>query len=244
MGIRLACVVAAVAIAGTAVGSAEECARNQITIEGQAEVRVAPDRAHITFVVEQRGTAMAQAEAAATASTQVVLRALRDQGVVDADIDSSDYSVRPMYEWADGKKIGRRLGFSVRRTIHTTVRDLSKVAVLLARVAEDGTVSVGGVEPESENTRSRRDEARLMAVRAAREKAQAVVAELGQSLGRAVVIEVDGASGSACCGTAPANQPLAYNYTANAVALEGSAPNYSFGAITLSARVKVSFELK
>jgi uncharacterized protein YggE len=137
----------------------------------------------------------------------------------------------------------------VRRTLRVTLRDVSHFAALLSRIVDAGVVAVTSVEPEVEQTRVHRDEARLLAIRAAREKAQAVVAELGQALGRAATIELDGASSAPCCG---ASSPVAWSanrssngvLNSNSVSGDDAGASYALGAITLTARVKVSFELK
>lgn len=132
----LAIAVAAVLAVTTPEGAGQACSRNVITVEGQAEIRVKPDLARIAFLIEQRSGTLPEAEAAARASADGLIAAAHERGVADSDIDSSDYSVWPMYERTDGKKLGRRLGFQVRRTVRVTLRDVSKLGSLwLARPA-------------------------------------------------------------------------------------------------------------
>jgi uncharacterized protein YggE len=226
--------------------SADEGQRNLITVEGQAEVRVKPDKVRIVMVAEQRAASLPQAEGAVKASTETILSLVHTLGVTDADIDASDYGLQPIYNWSDGKKLAKRLGVRVRRTLVVTLRDLSRFGPLLSAIVETGAVSVASVDPEIEETRAHRDQARLLAVRAAREKAEAVAAELGQTIGRATTIEVDGASSALCCGAA-GEKPwagLPNRVYSNVGSSEEAGPDYELGAITLTARVKVAFELK
>lgn len=241
-------------VATPAVTTADECRRDGLTVEGTAEVRVKPDQVRIVIVAHERTLSQAQAEGVVRSATASIVALAREHGVDDADLDTSDYSAQPVFSWTNGRKLGRRIGFNVNQTVRVTLRDLSRFGSFLSRASETGGVSITQVEPEIDQTRQHRDEARLQAVRAAREKAQAIAADLGQSLGRVTTIEVDGAS--ACCSAKPEAPSMSFsyagsasaNYSANAVATaaeqgEGGA-TYSLGAIVLKARVKVTFELK
>jgi len=237
--------VTTLAAPGTAIE--QEPQRDLITVEGQAEVLVPPDKVQIVLVAEQQAPSQVQAEAAVKAAADKALTLAREHGVKEADIDASDYVLQPLHQWSDGKKLAKRIGFSVRRTLTLTLRDLARFGPLLSRLVETETVSVTSVDPQVEDTRAHRDQARLLAIRAAREKAQAIVTELGQSLGRAVTIEVDGASSMRCCGTGQqvyASAALTSSNSRNYVGHEESGLSYALGAITLAARVKVAFELK
>ncbi len=232
------------AAAATPSPSGMECARDVITVEGQARIDVKPDFVRVSMLAERVAPSLIQAEAAVKSATDAVLSLARESNVAEADINASEYALQPLYEWGDGKKLRKQLGYRVRRTLVVTLRDLGRFGPFLARIGELGVVSVTDVDADVEQTRSQRDAARLLAVRAAREKAQAIVAELGQSLGRATTIEVDGASSVPCCGTTserPFSPTLANSV--NRVDREAG-PTYALGTITLTARVKVAFELK
>ena len=74
-------------------------------------------------------------------------------------------------------------GYRVRRGITVTLRDLDAFDALLRDAVAAGATYVHGVDFQTTALRRHRDEARLLAVRAAREKAEALAAELGQTVG-------------------------------------------------------------
>jgi uncharacterized protein YggE len=208
-----------------------------LVVEGEAEIKVPPTLVRIAMRADQRAASLAQAEGTVKAAGDTVLGIVHEYGVADADVDAAAYSLEPVYQDTDGKKLEKRLGFRVQRRFTVTVRDLSRVFALVSRLSEAGVVSIESVTPDVEQTRAKRDEARLQATRAAREKAQAIAAELGQTLGRAISVEVDGASAYGVSVSIPLN---GRNFVALAPLDEGQ----NLGRITLTARVKVVFDLK
>jgi uncharacterized protein YggE len=191
------------------------------------------------MVADQRAASLAQAERAVKTAENALLGIVREQGVAPADIDAASYSLEPLYDAPEGKRLEKRLGFRVQRRFTVVVRDLSRVSALVSRIAEAGVVSIESVRPETTDTRGPRAEVRLQAVRAAREKAQAIATELGQELGKATSVEVDGASP---CGTTSSGSVSNYrNFSSVGTTVDS---DENLGRITLTARVKVVFELK
>ncbi len=84
-----------------------------------------------------------------------------------------------------------------------------------------------------------------MAVKAAREKAQAVAAELGQAIGQGVTIEVEGATTPCCEGSeqSPFARSMAMSNSVSEVSGPGTSQQ-SLGLVVLTANVKVAFELR
>ena len=76
------------------------------------------------------------------------------------------------------------MGYEARQAVEVTLKDLSKYEGLTSKLLEAGVKSVDSVEFEVADTRKLKDEARLKAIRAAREKATALAAELGQTIGK------------------------------------------------------------
>src|SRR5262249_17372211 len=74
-----------------------------LTISAQGESKLAPDLATITIgVVTQGGNAQAALSANATKMTAVVA-AIKGAGVADRDIQTSNLSVNPQYQYTDGQ---------------------------------------------------------------------------------------------------------------------------------------------
>src|SRR5205085_573837 len=119
----------------------------------------------------------------------------------------------------------------------------SKYETLMTRLLEAGVNHVNGVEFDVAEPRKYRDETRLKAIRAAREKAEAMAAELGQKIGKPWEITDES---SANYGALP---NLSYGVVANASFshnAQGAADESTIapGQVEISATVRVSFVLE
>jgi uncharacterized protein YggE len=153
-----------------------------ITVTGDADVRVVPDEVVLTLGIETWDKDLAVAR---RQNDEIVVRVL---GLV------SEYGVEPQHAQTDYVSIEPRyrfgtydeedfIGYFVQKTIVVTLRDLSKFEGLLVEALDLGVNHVLGIQFRTTELRKHRDEARGLAIRAAREKAVAMAGELGQKVG-------------------------------------------------------------
>src|SRR5262249_58226568 len=118
-----------------------------------------------------------------------------------------------------------------------TVRDISKLDALVESLVKAGGNRIDSIQYETSELRKYRDQARDLAVKAAREKAQALAAALGQQIGRAQSIEEVPES------TNPGYGLLAYTGIETRSKAKGSArPSTAAGQHKISASVIVPVE--
>src|SRR5262249_34369821 len=119
-----------------------------------------------------------------------------------------------------------------------TVRDISKLDALVESLVKAGGNRIDSIQYETSELRKYRDQARDLAVKAAREKAQALAAALGQQIGKAQSIE-----------EVPELTNQGYGLLANAsfekleTKTKSLGPSTAAGQNTVTASVIVSFEL-
>jgi len=147
---------------------------------------VVPDRAVIEVGVEQQSSSARLAQHAADAVAQRVLASLRAGGVEEKDIQTTFLILKPQFDYRKGMRISY---FVAAQTMSVTVRDLSKLDGLLESLIQAGGNRIDSIDYETSDLRKYRDQARELAVKAAREKAQALAAGLGQEIGKAHAIE-------------------------------------------------------
>jgi len=147
---------------------------------------VVPDRAVIEVGVEQQSSSARLAQHAADAVAQRVLASLRAGGVEEKDIQTTFLILKPQFDYRKGMRISY---FVAAQTMSVTVRDLSKLDGLLESLIQAGGNRIDSIDYETSDLRKYRDQARELAVKAAREKAQALAAALGQEIGKAHAIE-------------------------------------------------------
>jgi hypothetical protein len=108
----------------------------------------------------------------------------KDQKIDGADIKTSNYSLSPKYEYSKGKSI--LSGYILNQTVTATVRDLSKVGVILDGVVEKGANEISSVSLFVDKPEELKNKAREEAVKQAKEKANNAAKIAGFRLGRLV----------------------------------------------------------
>ena len=204
-----------------------------VKVVGTAEVRVTPDRAVISVGVEKHDPTAGAAKRSADAAARQILAALHAGGVDAKDIQTTFLSLQPQSYIHKGVRTSY---FSAEETLDVTVRDLAKLDSLLESLVRAGGNRIDSVRYETSDLRKYQDEARDLAVKAAREKAQALAQALGLDIGKAHAIEEDPGDGSRFQEALFANVSKTRN--------EGPlAPSLAPGQKTISASVAVSFDL-
>ena len=143
-----------------------------ITVTGQSEVNVVPDEVVITLGVETLDKKLSAAKTQNDASVKKIL-ALAPQYQIEAKyVQTSQISIYPRYQggsWGGSNFIG----YEVEKTIVFILKDVSKFEEFLSGVLEAGANSVQGIQFRTTELRKYKDQARAMAVKAAKEKAVA-----------------------------------------------------------------------
>lgn len=221
-----------------------QCPRS-VTTTGEAEVRVAPDEVVLTLGVQTWDKVL---EAAKAENDRIVRRALDaavEAGVEPKHIQTEYISIEPRYR--DSYEAQDFIGFFVRKTVVVSLSDLARFEELLTKVLDAGVNYVHGIEFRTTELRKHRDEARDLAIQAAKEKAQALAAKLGQQVGAPLSIQEvasDWRSGYGwwwgLWGSA-----MSQNVVQNAGgSASGSDSTLAPGQISVTARVTVQFELR
>lgn len=216
-----------------------------ITVTGEAEVRVVPDEVVLTLGVETWAEDLNEAKRQNDEQIKEILTIAQAQGVEAKYIQTDHISIEPRYE--DNYLKNNRLGYFVRKTIVITLKDISKFDDLLSSVVEAGVNYVQGIQFQTTELRKYRDQARALAVKAAKEKAEALAGGLGQSLGKPRTIQEEQVGWWSWYNSwwgfrsGGMSQNVVQEVNSNTVTSEGTiAP----GQITVNARINVSFELE
>src|SRR5712692_6381332 len=155
-----------------------------ITVTGQAEVRVPPDEVVFTLAIELVDRDVLAANKRTDDSVKEVLAVARKNNVKPEDVQTSHISVQPKYntddmDYEQRSKVKRVLvGYEVSKTVAIRLRDISRFEVLLADVLKAGITRLSNLEFRSSQIRKHRDQSRVLAIRAAQEKASLLAREI------------------------------------------------------------------
>jgi len=167
----------------------------QITITGSAEVRVAPDEVLIHAGVETRNENLDQARHEHDERMKNVLTFLKNSGIPGKDVQTDFINLVPDYgnEWGRGPS--KTPVFVARKFIEVRLTNITNLETILTGMLNTGVDRINNVEFRTTQLRKFRDQARAMAVRAAREKADALCAELGVKRGKPLNINASESGG-------------------------------------------------
>ena len=104
--------------------------RNTVSVNATGTIKVMPDIAYITAGVVTQDADAAKAQQDNSAAMNTLFDALKAAGLTEDDIDTTNYSVRPMYDYSqDGK--GEITGYEVTNTVRIAVRDLTRAGEVI-----------------------------------------------------------------------------------------------------------------
>lgn len=225
----------------TVISSAPPAPRS-VSVTGTAELRVAPDELVVSVGVD---TYAVEAQAAKKANDEAMaelLRVTKDNGVEPTNVRTENFTLLPRY---DGRYESRHvIGYEAKKTLVVTLSSAEKAESLLAELFKGGANRIDGVTMTSTKIIEQRKEARKMAVAAAREKAEAMAAALGQKVGRPLKIDEDPGPSSVWSpwGNRPGNVLLnAFDQNTDSRPVVGE--SMATGKIRVTANVAVTFEL-
>lgn len=247
MSVRTLVWTSVLALAAAASPEAAERESGTVTTTGEAEVRVAPDEVVLTLGVETNHGVLTTAKQANDERAARIIDAARRLGLPAKDIQTDFLEIMPQYP--DDEQRADVLRYWVRKSIVLTVREVGRFEQLLEAALQAGATHVHGVSFRTTELRKHRDEARALAIRAAREKAVALGRELGTTIGRPRRIDESGGrwwSPYASWWGGGRWQQAMQNAFQTAAGGGGEAADGSvaLGQISVTASVSVTFELE
>src|SRR5882672_1577857 len=156
MRLRFGALLIAAAVAGVLVSAVAEAQTSVaaderlLTVSGEGSVEGTPDIALITLGVVSEAPAARGALSANSQSMNRILGALKDGGIEPRDLQTSGFSVEPVYSQppADHDTSAQFepeiVGYRVRNNVTLRIRDLKRVGPLLDEVVTLGANSITG----------------------------------------------------------------------------------------------------
>jgi uncharacterized protein YggE len=239
----LVLIAAIVLLATISPARAAETSPRLITVTGDADVKVVPDEVILALGIETSDRNLATAKNQNDDRAKKVIAAAQARGIEAKHIQTEQIRVEPRY--SDGYATNL-VSYVVRKTIVITLKDISKFEDVQTAALDAGANRVHGIQFQTTELRKHRDQARALAINAAREKADAMAKALGQKIGKPTSIQENYSSWWSWYDRWWGGGMMSQNVVQN-VGGAGAAPDESSfapGQITVNARVTVSFELE
>lgn len=216
----------------TTVYTQSEPLLRTITVTGTGAVTLTPDLAYVYIGVQTQDASAGVAMSDNTRLAQAVIDAIKDVGVADRDIQTSNFSISPQPKYDDFYNI---IGYTylVQNTVHITVRDLDTLGSLLDAAFEAGANTINSISFDVEDRVEAVSQARLAAVENARKQADELAAAAGVSIGEVQTISYYDST------------PIVKDYMEVRVMAESAAPvPIESGSMEIRTTVTIVYEIK
>lgn len=237
-----ALIPAAPAMAQTIEPALEVAPGNTVlTVSAEGTTQREPDLAIFSAGVTTEGPTAAEALSENSTAMNRVIAALRDGGVAERDIQTSNLSISPIYSEPDrdaraagSGETQRRVivGYRATNTVSIRQRDLENYGTVLDTLVRAGANQVNGPSFQLEDEQPALDEARLTAIRNAQARAELYANATGLRVVRILSITESGGYYRP--------SPVAF---ARAEAASAAPPPVQAGELTMNANVTVLYEL-
>ena len=223
-------------IAMTALSAAPAFAQDTppatISVSGEAQISVPPDRAQIDAGVATEAKTAREASEANNSTMGKVLLALKGAGIDEKDYQTSQLSLQA--QTAQNRVSGgpvQIVGYRASNRVTVRLRDVTKVAATIDALVAAGANDIGGISFGVSDASKMLDDARTRAIADARRKAEIYAKAAGVTLGSPVSISEQGA-----------NIPVIYR--SKAIAGMMAPTPIAQGEETLQISVSVSWSIK
>jgi|HubBroStandDraft_6_1064221.scaffolds.fasta_scaffold265822_2 uncharacterized protein YggE len=170
--------------ASPSLASGENPQQRTMTVSGQGEVKSVPDEAQLSAGVVTQGSTAADALASNSRAMNRVFATLKQLGIPDKAVQTSEFSVSPQYQNdRNGNTTQRIVGYQVSNTVSVTVDDLAKLGATIDVLVGSGANSLGGVSFTIRDPKPLETAAREAAMHDAIEKATTYARAGGVRLG-------------------------------------------------------------
>ena len=155
----------------------------QISVSGEGKVKVVPDQATILATVETKGNVAKDVKKLNDEQMDAVLKLIKKMNLAPADYRTQRVSLNPQYDYEKKKTT-----YNATQTVEIIVRDLNKYDELMEGLVSQGINRIDNVVFQSSKLAQYESEARKLAMKEAKHKAEDYVSVLGQKVGKALTI--------------------------------------------------------
>lgn len=204
-----------------------------ITVSGEGKVKVIPDQASISISIETKGTKAAEVKKENDQKMDAIIKFIKKANIAKEDYQTQRVSLHPNYDY-DKKKHN----YMATQSLQILLKDLSKYDELMEGLVNEGINRIDNVEFKSSKMAQFQSEARKLASKDAKGKAEDFVSVLGQKVGKAILISDNS--------QVYVPQPRLYAMKAMAMdsAVEAPRETLAVGEIEITANVSINFLLE
>ena len=172
--------------------AASETKPGTISVSAAGTANIAPDMAVINLSVVREGKTAREALTANNKAMKAVLDAMKQRGIEERDLQTSNFSIQPRYFYPKPKNNVQQppkiVGYIVSNALTLRVRDLTALGEIMDEAVTLGVNQGGGISFTNSDPETALTEARKSAMQKAIAKAKTLTEAAGVGLGRILAI--------------------------------------------------------
>ena len=202
------------------------------SVSGEGKVTLIPDIAVVSVGVTAQGASVSTVQNELNSKMNTVSASIKKLGVDAKDIKTSFYNISPMYDYSGSTQ--RITGYQANANLTIKVRKIDNANNVIDAATQAGANQVGGIAFDVDDKTKAENEARELAIKDAKSKAEAAARAAGFSLGRVINYSEGGG-----------NYPGPLYDKAVMMQTEGGAPTQvEPGTSEISVTVNLSYEIR
>jgi uncharacterized protein YggE len=154
--------------------------QQDLSVSGVGKIYAKPDIAVVSLGVKTQEIKSQDAVNKNNEKMALITKAIKDLGVADKDIQTTNYNLSPVYDWTEAGQVFK--GYSLDQTVSVKIRNFDKINDILDKATTAGANTVGQLQFTVDDREKVLSEARTKAIEEAKIKAQNLAKESGLKL--------------------------------------------------------------
>jgi len=155
----------------------------QISVSGEGKVKAVPDQAFISVTVETKGNNATSVKKQNDETIEKVIQFIKKIKLPKEDVQTKRISLNPQYDYEKKKH-----NYNATQTLEILLKDLAQYDALMEGLVDAGINRINTVEFKTSQLTQYQSEARKLAMKEAKQKAEDYVSVLAQKIGKALTI--------------------------------------------------------
>lgn len=158
-----------------------------VTINSSETVSVVPDMAEVVYSVRTERSTAADCQQQNAADTDQVIEQLKSLGVEEKSIQTSDFTMRPIYDYSG--RTARVTGYEAETTLTVSDLKIEGLGEMLSASVASGINTVQSITYQASGYDQSYQDALTKAVDMAHRKAETLAAASGSNVGKVITIQ-------------------------------------------------------
>ncbi len=208
-------------------------ADSTIKVQNTEEIKVVPDIAEINFAVSTQAGDPKSCQEKNSEDLSKVITFLKNSGIDEKSIQTSNYGLQPIYDWNSGQSI---TGYEMRTSLTVSDLPMDQAGPLLSSCVDAGINNIDNVTYLSSKYDETYKEALKKAIESSKTKAEAIAEASGRTLGEISNVEENSTYSDA--------RYNGYSASGTEAAMNAKSMVVEPGQISIEAQVTVTYQLK